>query len=406
MAPNFSKEQIEKLVKEPILGFTINKGSNVGDNVAGELYAIKVEATSGKSYNLVIKTLPEEESAFREYMRASRVFVLEMAVYTTLKESLENLIKIKGLDITLPLPPYFGGQCDGENDFLCLEDQRPLGFRMPDKYAGLNFVETKVILEELGRFHALTYSLIKFEGEKFFTGTEGREKMIRSVWDDPNLEEMANAMFSGAVDNAVDIIRLRDEELSRKMRAALDSSKIYKIMMSVGKMTDEKIFPVIIHGDFWVNNILIKYNDRDEPTSVKFIDFQQTRRGNIFEELLYFIFTSTTPDLRAKHLSQLLQVYYESFTSSLDLLKTPRPYNFTLGTFLDMFYDGYLHAYIYTAFAIPLQLGNLAATGGNPEDDKSLMSSTRLRVLMEGSPRAIDRLEAITREFVQLKIFV
>jgi len=410
MAPQFSKVLIESLVKEPVADFTVKVGSNAGDNVAGDLYAVKVEAVSGEHYNLVLKTFPEGNAELREYVQGFQLFALEMSIYTTLKERLEKVVKSYGgseQEFPIPLPKYYGGLCDGENDFLCLEDMRPKGYKMPDKFFGLNFAEVSVVLKELGKFHALTYALIKYEGEKFFETVEGMRKLTVNFFTEssPMVDGMLETMFGNGLQVAKDVLSKRDPILAEKLKNAIKSSDVLPLMKKVGGLTDVKAFPVIVHGDFWVNNILIKYDEFGKPVSTKFIDFQQSRRGNIFDDLVYFMFASTTPKFRDEHLHHVLNTYYKSFTTTVDRLKVPPPSNFTFGVFMDTFFDCYKAGLVYMTYAIPLQLGVDPDADMDAEiTDPSEKMTRRLTRMLEGSPRALERFESIVKEFAGLNL--
>lgn len=182
--------------------------------------------------------------------------------------------------------------------------------------------------------------------------------------------------------------------------------------------------------DLWTNNIMMKNDNNGNPIDIKFIDFQLTRRSNIFEELQYFIFTSTTPEFRKIHLTQVLMDYYQSFVNTLNLLKCPIPINFTKGFLIDEFRKCYPAAYKYLHFAIPLQLGqgnafdaseNGAENGNGPSSPPKPTSTSDaaemdpaalqtemfiigMKTSMEKSPRAIDRLVDVTKEMAELNI--
>jgi tRNA A-37 threonylcarbamoyl transferase component Bud32 len=292
---------------------------------------------------------------------------------------------------------------------------------MKDKYAGLNFEETSLVMKVIGNFHALTYFLIRWEGEKLF---ETQLKELKGM--DSSMFEEGMSMFQCVLRNAIEIIEKRDPELGAKMKP-LEDTKDIKVMFETGFKTDSVYFPVIVHGDLWMNNILFKYDSAGVPIDLKLIDLQLTRRGNIFEDLQYFIFTSTTPALRKKHLSEFLNTYYDSFMGTIEELKSPAPLNFTRGFFIDSFRSCYLPTLRYLTFAIPLQLGtpiseikkmapppppsqengnagNAEAGASEAPADPMAMMKMGLRLQLETSPRAVERLESIVREMADFKI--
>jgi len=187
-------------------------------------------------------------------------------------------------------------------------------------------------------------------------------------------------------------------------------------MKSIAMKTDSVYFPCIIHGDLWTNNILIKHDLNGTPVDLKFIDFQQSRRGNIFEDLQYFLLTSTTTADRRQFLGQWLETYYLSFTKTLARIQCPNPPNFTRGFFVGEMWNCFLSGYAYMHFAIPFQLGTFTPIEGEIEEQlpESITSSgppptideysaalhAKFRKWMARSPAARNRLLELTREFV------
>ena len=86
----------------------------------------------------------------------------------------------------------------------------------------------------------------------------------------------------------------------------------------------------ILHGDYWINNMLFKYSDENQtqlgekassiPVSLKMIDFQLSRIGHPLSDVLYFFYTSTKPEIRQKHMLVLLRYYFDTLTADLRLL--------------------------------------------------------------------------------------
>jgi aminoglycoside phosphotransferase (APT) family kinase protein len=77
----------------------------------------------------------------------------------------------------------------------------------------------------------------------------------------------------------------------------------------------------VVHGDYWNNNMLFKYDDDGKkPIALKMIDFQIVRIGHPLSDVLYFLYTSTRPEIRARYMKFLLRHYYDTLTADLRLL--------------------------------------------------------------------------------------
>jgi len=116
-------------------------------------------------------------------------------------------------------------------------------------------------LKEIGKFHALTYGLVKWEGEKIFGGPLRPHVEVNSI---ETLEREARILTvcktrSARLQNSLELIRTRNPQLHHRMstfcaetnRMAADPQT--QFALSYGTDTDH--FPVIIHGDLWTNNI-------------------------------------------------------------------------------------------------------------------------------------------------------
>jgi thiamine kinase-like enzyme len=79
---------------------------------------------------------------------------------------------------------------------------------------------------------------------------------------------------------------------------------------------------VLTHGDSWVNNFLFKYSG-ERPSGVKLIDLQIVREACLTTDLAYFLYMSTTAELRKKHLNRLsfpsTLIHFRMFASPFQL---------------------------------------------------------------------------------------
>lgn len=82
----------------------------------------------------------------------------------------------------------------------------------------------------------------------------------------------------------------------------------------------------IVHGDYWSNNILFKYEPNGErcagekPMNVKMVDFQIARISHPMSDLLYLLYISTSPQVRKERLENWLELYFRVLTCDLNLL--------------------------------------------------------------------------------------
>ncbi|CAL8139617.1 unnamed protein product [Orchesella dallaii] len=439
----FEKSEIEKLVGEPITDFSSSSGSNKGDNVAGTLLALKVTTAAGKELNLVYKSFPSDNPEQRQYVVQFGIFRTETCMYEKVFPRLKELVALRkaAKNIELPTVKYISGFNDDQNDYVCLEDMRPEGYIMQDKFQSLTSAEVTLIMKEMAKFHALTYFMLRYDGERIFEEDDRVSKLKYNAFtiENPMMIEMGTRMFYGYMENTVTLLEDRDKSLAEHVKNFVGKHSrhsFHALTRFNSKRTDKESFPCIIHGDLWTNNVLFKYESsggRDAPTQLKFIDFQLSRRGNIFEDLGYFFWTSTTPQFRKLHLDQMLSIYTKSFEDTMDQLDYPKPEGFSRGYVIDKFYQGMLGSYTFMPFALSLQMGDLeavledkdekvtngASTNGEKQKeeaqsgppaidfDKMMEANNAMMLLrMKKSPRALQRLEDLTREAVERKLLL
>lgn len=84
----------------------------------------------------------------------------------------------------------------------------------------------------------------------------------------------------------------------------------------------ENEFNTLIHGDFWTNNIMLKFTNNDSKIfeNVALIDFQFCCWTSPAIDLHYFFNTSLNEHLRLHQQDELLQYYHEILSSTLKRL--------------------------------------------------------------------------------------
>ena len=116
------------------------------------------------------------------------------------------------------------------------------------------------------------------------------------------------------------------ETTSTSLNKVLDDWKLpeeyKKILRDTSSWADKSIkiwerkddqLNVLIQTDCWLNNLMFKYNN-SKVESVKLIDFQLGTYHSFAFDLLCFIFSSTSTDVKLNHLNTLMDRYFEVFT--------------------------------------------------------------------------------------------
>lgn len=79
-------------------------------------------------------------------------------------------------------------------------------------------------------------------------------------------------------------------------------------------------FQILNHGDTWLNNMMFKFDDDNNPIDVSMIDYQMSFWGTPSADFLYFFVTSVADDIKVTHFDDLVEHYHEQLSSALKKL--------------------------------------------------------------------------------------
>lgn len=109
---------------------------------------------------------------------------------------------------------------------------------------------------------------------------------------------------------------LHGTEYERKM-LAFTNDKFYDRMIALTHRRTK--YSVIGHGDCWLPNFLIRYN-QGIPVLAKMIDFQIVRFASPALDISFFIYSCTQQSMREQHYDELIGIYHQSACDLLTAL--------------------------------------------------------------------------------------
>lgn len=133
------------------------------------------------------------------------------------------------------------------------------------------------------------------------------------------------------------------------------------INTSFSNMTNEETFfctlkepwITIIHGDFWINNILFHKDKHGNVDDVKFIDFQTYRYNSPLKDLLRFLCGNLDEETSDKYFDALIDHYYNEFITKLNLMQC-RTSEFSKGSFDQELKRVAVHDFAWFTLAVKL----------------------------------------------------
>lgn len=80
-------------------------------------------------------------------------------------------------------------------------------------------------------------------------------------------------------------------------------------------------FQILNHGDMWLNNMMFKFDEANNPIDVALIDYQLSSWGSPSGDLLYFLITSVADDIKVDHFDDFISYYHDQLSESLKKLR-------------------------------------------------------------------------------------
>ncbi|XP_059610934.1 uncharacterized protein LOC132257897 [Phlebotomus argentipes] len=316
----FTEEKLREILRKEgdfqLKGFEFVAGfGSKGESYLSEVYRLRVDGekpASGesKSLNLVVKGFPKNIGRRKTY-RSTDFFRNEIAFYENVIPAFEAFqAKRKPKNPFAAYPKCFSSFCDGNQDYIALDDLSKYGFGSADRHDGLDFAHCSLIMEALGKFHGVSLAMKDQEPEKF---AEIAQK-VEETYYSPRLKSWYSEFQKTQIVISRDAVgkeypgtKIEEEMLK------FTEGDLYDLLSGITHAKSP--LSVIGHGDCWAPNMLMKYSTAEgkrTPVEVMIIDYQLTRHASLVIDLSFFIYSCTSQDLREKHYDDLLKIYHSS----------------------------------------------------------------------------------------------
>uniref|UniRef100_A0A1B6MNW4 CHK kinase-like domain-containing protein n=1 Tax=Graphocephala atropunctata TaxID=36148 RepID=A0A1B6MNW4_9HEMI len=193
---------------------------------------------------------------------------------------------------------------------VVLEDLKDKGFVMGDKVKRLDFEHCRSYISAITTLHAVSFAVHRedpaliesFKKEKVFSN------------DMP-----ASATFKMMSTAA---LRCLAEYTETSETFKKHSKVIRKILPNFWDMVVEAVKSVgelktLNHADSWTNNFMFRYNEDGSIAEIKLLDFQMVRYASPVIDLVYFIWSSVSDDVRRHRLDELYHLYVDQLNTNL-----------------------------------------------------------------------------------------
>uniref|UniRef100_A0A1B0DI70 CHK kinase-like domain-containing protein n=1 Tax=Phlebotomus papatasi TaxID=29031 RepID=A0A1B0DI70_PHLPP len=268
----FTEDKLKEILRKEgnykLKGYQLVDGfSKKGDSYLSEVFRLRIDGEepgccSSTCLNFVVKGLPKNIGR-RKTFRSAAFFKNEITFYEDIIPAFEDFqARRSPKKPFIEYPRCYSSFCDGNHDYVALDDLSKYGFVSADRQNGMDFEHCRLALESLGRLHALSLAMKDQEPENF-------------------------------------------AKLSQKSQSMVHSSQ------TISTITCLLVMEMAGHPTF-----LFKYDASSGdagpkvPKEIRIIDFQLARCATLAIDISFFIYSCTTQKLREKHYDDLLKAYH------------------------------------------------------------------------------------------------
>ncbi|CAG9762980.1 unnamed protein product [Ceutorhynchus assimilis] len=324
---NYTIPNVENTVKNiegTIKNVTISRLTAPGENFLSLIFKIdfEVEDQNGqtKTISTVGKRFPLGE---RPGGMDSKSMTNEIRWYL---EMVPLLVK-SARQYEIPIeyyPKYMGSRfsldpevkkADAES-VLLLENLIPQGFKNEDRHIGFDLQSTKALLRMMAQFHALPL-VMKFKNPQAFSVLKDFLDETKMDFKKPPAEKPKDGKPRSPPDHSMVFDVMLKLPGCQKYKEKLEEIKNKTKAPPMSHKPGPEPWNTVVHCDFWVNNVMIKHVEGQEPLT-KLVDFQFYRYSTFARDLVFFLLTSVKNQVQLEHFDDLLKYYYNQLTVILN----------------------------------------------------------------------------------------
>ncbi|KAJ9592864.1 hypothetical protein L9F63_015442 [Diploptera punctata] len=320
-------------------GFKTRPLTQHGDNYGSTILAVEVsiiQDINKHNLSLVAKLVPSSQF-LREVFVTDISFNKEVNAYKLVSKEFEILQIENGIPLHKQFngfPKFYGARTNREGNInekadetavLLLENLKESGYATGNRLVGLDLIHMKLGVRKLAQFHALSIA-IKILKPNVFKETvlKASENIITGGVADCIVAEK---WITSAI-NDVKVIPDCVQYLEKIEKILRDDMKERQNPSLISYMEP---FATFVHNDFWVNNIMFKYEPQtwskngtsviQIPTHVKIVDFQITLYASPIKDLIFFIYSSSADGIVDDCYDELINIYYTELVNYLKDLR-------------------------------------------------------------------------------------
>lgn len=209
-------------------------------------------------------------------------------------------------------PCYYRSVDTESIECLFFQDVSEKSFTMIDKNE-VTPEHVLLVIKVLAKFHAVSFAMRDQEPENFSKFVKELPEMFFIRGDTSGFSTMINNAAVYAINS---ITEDSDAHLLDALLRLYEHNQ-YDMIAELLDGNAAEPYSCIVHGDLWPNNIMFKLNSKNMPRKACLIDWQLSRYASPIVDLMYFIFLTTTRELRGRNYNVYLNTYYECLSNHL-----------------------------------------------------------------------------------------
>ncbi|KAG6558325.1 EcKinase 21 [Microplitis demolitor] len=301
-----------------IKGTTWKHLTDPGENFGSLILAIDVTVQQNKKKEIlhVVTKLPPPSNYLMKLFNSPFSFSKEISFYRDLTPVLLEFQRERGVinpEKTWIGARYLGSRVGLSDEFdeqacIVLENLNYSGYKMSSRLSGLNRHETEFAVKKLAQLHAVAIGLKKVKPGVF------KELVM------PALSSVVNETAHQCV---MDMVKKTLEHLESIPETRKYVDVVRQSMELAGKyescQVKDENWCTLTHNDFWVNNMMFKFDDNnnDQVVDMKIVDFQLYGYDYGVKDLIFLLVSSPVNSIIEDIFDDMITVYYDAFIDVL-----------------------------------------------------------------------------------------
>merc|ERR1719187_2225212 len=311
----------DKIVKFEVLVDDCMKSAGDLSSTCRVVVVVDIDGQEAQ-YIFIAKLLPPDDPC-RVYVFEANVFEKEISIYFELLPAIRQFLTrpnhpedLKQL-MSDNVPTCIYGSNDGNGaGVLVFECAMEKGYLHPVDPEGLSLPQVKCTFKFIAKFHAICSAMLTKKGRdlrlRYPFLTTASSSTAQQIQGATNMFDVCSQFIASVPGHSA---------LHQRF-AALMGTDAARTMFQCMRRQHTSPLNTIIHGELWEKNLLYRHSasGQDEDLACVVLDWKNAKIASATKDLAFLVLSSTNNLLRTESLSDILHVYYSTFTVTLTQL--------------------------------------------------------------------------------------